>query len=124
MVPDPSLIKLNLNVEEGMLDINTAVPLGLIVNELVTNSMKHAFPKGKSGEINLEFRSEDGKFVLKVSDDVVGFPKDLDFRKTISLGLQLVNSLTGQIDGEIELDRTNGTEFSITFKELKYGELS
>jgi PAS domain S-box-containing protein len=117
-VPDPNRIKLNLNVENIMVDINTAVPLGLIVNELVTNSMKHAFPGGESGEIKIQFYSEDENLVLKVSDDGVGFPEDLDFKNTSSLGLQLVNSLTNQISGEIKLNGTKGTEFKITFKEF------
>jgi PAS domain S-box-containing protein len=117
-VPDPNRIKLNLNLENIMVDINTAVPLGLIVNELVTNSMKHAFGGGESGEIKVQFYSEDENLVLKVSDNGIGFPGDLDFKKTSSLGLQLVNSLTNQIDGEIELNRTKGTEFKITFKEF------
>lgn len=117
-VPDPNRIKLSLNVENIMVDINTAVPLGLIVNELVTNSMKHAFGGGESGEIKIQFYSEDENLVLKVSDDGVGFPEDLDFKNTSSLGLQLVNSLTNQISGEIKLNGTKGTEFKITFKEF------
>jgi PAS domain S-box-containing protein len=117
-VPDPNRIKLNLNLENIMVDINTAVPLGLIVNELVTNSMKHAFGGSENGEIKVQFYSEVENLVLKVSDDGIGFSGDLDFKNTSSLGLQLVNSLTNQIDGEIELNRTKGTEFKITFKEF------
>lgn len=111
-------INLNLNVENIMVDINTAVPLGLIVNELTTNSMKHAFPNDNLGEIKVQFYSEDENLILKVSDDGVGIPEDLDVKNTDTLGLKLVNSLTTQINGEIELDRSNGTEFKITFKEF------
>ncbi|OPY26500.1 MAG: aerobic respiration control sensor protein ArcB [Methanobacterium sp. PtaU1.Bin242] len=116
---NPELINLKIDVEDIFLDINTAIPLGLIVNELVTNSFKHAFPKGKSGTIIVDFHSEDEKFILAVCDDGIGFPQSLDFKNTDSLGLQLVNRLTDQIDGEIELNRSKGTEFKVKFKEIK-----
>ncbi|MCC7551694.1 MAG: sensor histidine kinase, partial [Methanobacterium sp.] len=119
-VTDPSRIKLNMNLENVMVDINTTVPLGLILNELVTNSMKYAFPEGKEGEIDIEFHKQEDNFILIVSDTGVGFPEGLDFRNTDSLGLQLVNNLVSQIDGEITLDNNQGTEFKITFKDVEY----
>jgi len=115
---DPSRIKLNINVDNEMVDIDTTVPLGLILNELVTNSMKYAFPDGAEGKIDIEFYKDDDEFVLIVSDTGRGFPEDLDFRNTDSLGLQLVNNLTCQINGTIELERKKGTKFKIKFKEL------
>jgi PAS domain S-box-containing protein len=117
---NPGLIKLEINVENILLDINTAIPLGLIVNELITNSLKHAFPEGKKGEINVNFHPKDDHYEFTVKDNGLGFPKHIDFQNTDSLGLQIVNSLIGQIDGDIELDRNNGTEFKINFKELEY----
>ncbi|MDD1774056.1 MAG: PAS domain S-box protein [Methanobacterium sp.] len=119
-VMDESLIKLDLNVENIMLDINTAIPLGLIVNELITNSMKHAFPDGHQGEIKINFTRKDDKLFLEVFDNGVGLPEDLDIRNTTSLGLQIVNSLTSQIDGDLILDTENGTSFRIIFKEEKF----
>ena len=116
---DPGLIKLKINVEDIFLDINTAIPLGLIVNELVTNSLKHAFPEGNSGEITVDFHPIDDHYEFTIKDNGVGFPEDLDFQNTDSLGMQIVNSLTDQIDGEIELDNNNGTEFKISFKDLE-----
>ncbi|MBI5679888.1 MAG: PAS domain S-box protein [Methanobacterium sp.] len=116
-VPDPGRVKLNMNAENLMVDINTTVPLGLIVNELITNSMKHAFPEGRKGEINVDFFKEGNEFVLIVQDNGIGFPEDLDFRNTKSLGLQLVNNLIGQIGGTFGLERSNGTKFKIKFKE-------
>ncbi len=71
----------------------------------------------KKGEIQIDFHKEGNKFVLIVSDTGVGFPDDLDFQNTSTLGLQLVNNLTNQLDGTIELNRDNGTEFKITFEE-------
>ncbi|MGB8234054.1 MAG: histidine kinase N-terminal 7TM domain-containing protein, partial [Methanobacterium sp.] len=121
-VTDPNRIKLNINVEDVMLDINTAIPLGLIVNELVSNSMKHAFPNDRKGKIDIEFKLEDGIYSMIVSDNGVGFPKDYDLEVSDSLGLRIVNSLTEQIDGQIELERTNGTRYIIKFKEEIYNE--
>ncbi len=116
---DPSYIKLKINVEDIFLDINTSIPLGLIVNELITNSLKYAFPDGKMGEINVDFHPHYGQYELTVKDNGIGFPGDIDFENTDSLGLQIVNSLTGQIDGKIQLNNSQGTEFKINFKELE-----
>ena len=113
-------IKLKINVEDIFLDINTAIPLGLIVNEIITNSLTHAFPEGKTGEINVEFHPKDDHYEFTVKDDGIGFPDDIEFQTTDSLGLQLIINLTDQINGDIELDRSNGTALKITFKELEY----
>ncbi|NMO09546.1 hypothetical protein HG719_06835 [Methanobacterium subterraneum] len=117
LVADPDRIRLDIDVEDVKIDINTVVPLGLIVNELVTNCMKHAFPDGETGYIKLELYQKSQKIVLKVIDNGIGFPEDLDYKKTSSLGLQLVNNLTKQIDGEFELDRNQGTSFALIFEE-------
>jgi PAS domain S-box-containing protein len=121
-VMDTSLIKLNVDVDDVMLDINTSIPLGLIVNELVTNSLKHAFPPGTSGEINIKFHTTDDKYQLEVKDNGIGFPKDVDYKNTESLGLRLVTSLTEQIDGEIGFSNSLGTSFKIIFTEEKFDE--
>lgn len=121
-VADPSRVRLNIDVENVMLDINTSIPLGLILNELVSNSLKHAFPDEKTGDITVVFKLIGDEYQLKVSDTGIGFPANLDYHNTDSLGMQLVNNLTSQIDGKLELDTTRGTEFSIKFKERKYGE--
>jgi len=112
-------INLNINVEDVMMDINTSIPLGLILNELVSNALKHGFPDEMRGDINVDFRSMGEEYQLKVGDTGISFPDDLDYRNTDSLGLQLVNNLTSQIDGQIQLDTSNGTEFTIKFKEAK-----
>jgi two-component sensor histidine kinase len=92
----------------------------LIINELISNSLKHAFPAGKEGEIRINLRSDnDNKFTLIISDNGVGFPKDLDFRNTETLGLQLVMTLVKQLRGTIELDRSSETEFKITFAPIE-----
>ena len=119
-INDPSNLKLNLDLQNIKLDINTSIPLGLIVNELVSNSMKYAFPDGREGEINISLKVEDGEYILIVGDNGVGIPDDIDFRNTDSLGLQLVINLTQQIDGEIELNKKHGTEFIIKFEEASF----
>ena len=127
-VYDPSTIKLNLMVEDVMLDVNTAIPLGLILNELLTNSMKYAFPSEGldginsqiNGNINVNLSKNNGNYTMIVEDDGEGFPDDVDMDNTDSLGLQLINSLTNQIDGDIILNRTNGTSFTIKFSETEY----
>jgi two-component sensor histidine kinase len=104
------------------LNIDTAIPCGLIINELVSNALKHAFPALTSdNEISVEIvRSEDNQLTLTVRDNGIGFPPDLDFRNTDSLGLELVCVFTEQLEGTIKLDRTvgAGTTFTITFSEL------
>lgn len=109
-------IELKINMEDIFLDINMAIPLGLIVNELITNSLKHAFPDGRNGEITIDFHEKGDLYELNVKDNGIGFPEDLDYRKTGSLGLQLVNSLTDQIDGEVEMNGSPGSSFKISFK--------
>lgn len=99
-----------------LLAIDTAIPCGLIINELVSNSLKHAFPDHGSGEICITFQeSESGQLSLTISDNGIGLPSNLDFRNTKSLGLQLVCRLTNQLEGTIELSRNPGTEFKIAF---------
>ena len=112
-------VKPSIEVEKVKLNIETAVPCGLIISELVSNCLKHAFPSG-DGELNLSLKLVDDKYELIISDNGIGFPKELDFKKTKSLGLQLVNSLVKQIDGQINLDKSHGTKFTIIFKELEY----
>ena len=115
-------IRLRINVEDDIsLDIDKAIPCGLILNELVSNSLKHAFPAGEEDEIRIDFRSEKDKCMLIVSNNGVDFPKDLDFRNTESLGLQIVVDLTEQLDGTVELDGSGGTTFKIAFPRLKEG---
>ena len=102
-------IKLNINVQNSLLNINTAIPLGLIANELITNILKHAFQDRKKGEISVYFNPLDEYYEFIVKDNGIGFPEDIDIYKTNSLGLQIINILTTQINGQIELKNNNGT---------------
>jgi PAS domain S-box-containing protein len=112
-----TVIKSKINVEDVTLGIDSAILCGLIINELVTNSLKYAFPDHRKGEIEIDFRQTDeNNFELTVSDNGVGIPEELDIRKTESLGLRLITMLVDdQLEGEINLDRSKGTEFQIKF---------
>jgi two-component sensor histidine kinase/CHASE2 domain-containing sensor protein len=113
-----SAVRISVDVEDIMLAVDSAVPCGLIVNELVTNCFKYAFTGGRSGEINVRMqRTADAQFRLSVADNGVGFPKNVNFRETDSLGMQLVTTLTDQLDGNVEMTNGTGTKFEITFPE-------
>jgi len=114
-------IRLNMNIENIQLDIDFAIPCGLIINELVTNSLKYAFPADRVGEIKIVFRRTiENTLELVISDNGIGIPPDLDFRKTGSMGLHLVTILAeNQLHGKINLNRNEGTEFIIEFKGIK-----
>jgi len=107
---------ITVNISNVFLSIDKAIPCGLIINELVSNSLKYAFPEGRNGKIDIQLVPDKNNHVaLIVDDNGVGFPKDLDFRKTKTLGLQLVNTLTKQLKATIELHNKKGTRFEITF---------
>nr|WP_319372872.1 PAS domain S-box protein [uncultured Methanobacterium sp.] len=114
-------IRSEIDIEDVNLSIDTAIPLGLIINELVTNSVKHAFPQGE-GTISIKLKSLPEQMELIVADDGTGLPENIDIQTPKTLGLQLVKSLIEQLDGNIRVDNCNGTEFRITFKELEYKE--
>jgi len=115
-------IKSILEIDDIRLNMETAVPCGLIISEIVSNSLKYAFPNEMHGEILVSLKSVEDGYELIISDNGVGLPEELDFDNNKSLGLILVKSLTEQIDGEITIHRNHGTEFKIRFKELKYKE--
>ena len=109
-------IELNMDVRNVLLGIDMAIPCGLIVNELVSNSLKYAFPDDARGEMYIRLCEEaDGRYLLVVRDNGIGLPDGFDFQHTKSLGMQLVMMLTQQMDGSIELDGKNGTAFKIRF---------
>jgi two-component sensor histidine kinase len=108
-----------VEIKDIKFNMETAVLCGLIINELISNSLKHAFPNNGTGEVGVSLKLLGNKYQLIVSDDGIGFPEEIDFKNTESLGLQLVNNITGQLDGEIDLDRNNGTKVTINFEDLE-----
>jgi len=106
----PNKITLKIEVEDVSLGLEKAIPCGLIINELVSNSLKYAFPEERAGEIKVAFNPiNEDELVLEVSDNGIGMPEKLDFRNTKSLGLHLVTILSeDQLHGTIELNRTDG----------------
>ena len=112
-----SHVAFKLDCHAAALDIDRAVPCGLIVNELVTNAIKYAFPDGKRGTIELQLRVEEQTLILSVRDDGIGMNPDLNWEQSDSIGLQLVSALTQQLEGEVELQSGNeGTIWTIRFK--------
>jgi two-component sensor histidine kinase/CheY-like chemotaxis protein len=118
----PETVSLKVQSHDIFLGVDTAIPCALIINELVTNSLKHAFPEGRKGEICIDFQSDQGQLALTVSDNGVGLSPNAKFPNTQSLGWQLVSALTDQLDAQLELRNGFGTTFHFTFRELKYRE--
>ena len=109
-------VLINVETSNAMLSIDQAIPCGLIINELVSNSLKYAFPSGYAGIINIFVNNTGNESELIIQDNGIGFPSGVDFKDTATLGLQLVNTLVGQLDGTIEMDVKDGTIFTIKFK--------
>jgi two-component sensor histidine kinase len=104
--------------------MNQAVTCGLIINELVSNALKHGFPNGRAGNVRVELQPLGGqRHVLRVSDNGIGLPRDLDVRRANTLGLQLVHDLATQLHGELSVSREPETTFTITFQEAGSGEI-
>ena len=113
---NPNTINLKVEVEDILLGIDTAIPCGLIINELILNSMKYAFPSGRQGEISVKFYAmTHNKLVLSISDNGIGLPKDLDLENISSLGLKLVSALVEQLSGDIQIHTSSRVQFEITF---------
>ncbi len=111
-------VKLILNLEKINLSLDNSIPSGLIVNELITNAIKHAFPGQRKGLVTINLKSENNTVYLEVKDNGVGFDPSIDFRNTNSLGLQLVNTLADQISAEVNFksEPDQGTTVRIAFK--------
>ncbi len=115
------LIEFNVNIDPIFLNIETAIPCGLIINELVSNSLKYAFPSGVKGEIKIDFHQVLlERFHLSIQDNGSGFPADFNVENTETLGVRLVKMLAEQLDGEILINTHPGTCYHLIFKELNY----
>lgn len=112
-------VELKYELDEIDLVLDQAVPCGLLVNEIISNSIKYAFPENSKGVIFISLKEDDGQIELKVTDNGIGLPKDFVIENSDTLGLQLVLTLVDQLDGQIEIDGTNGTEILIKFGKTK-----
>ena len=113
---NPELVRLRTNVEAVSLGINLGIPCGLLINELMTNALKHAFPGGRAGTITVSLQEmPDHSIRLAVSDDGIGLPPDLDIRNAPSLGYQLITTLVDQLNATLEVHRDRGTAVVILF---------
>jgi two-component sensor histidine kinase len=113
-------VAVRIDVDDVFLGADTTILCGFIIQELVSNALKHAFPAGRDGEVLVDMRSErNHELVLRVCDNGVGLPGQFDLQQAGSLGLRLVAMLVDQLKGDIELDRKEGTAFRITFTEPK-----
>ena len=111
---DQKQVTFHVEITTLALDINRAIPVGLILNELVSNSLKHAFPEGRDGKIEITGGQEEENIVISIQDNGIGIPVDFDWRHTLSLGMHLIMTLVEQVNGTIELtDRNEGTHFTI-----------
>ena len=119
---DTNQIKLKIDIKDVSFDLENAIPCGLIINELVSNSLKHAFPGERTGEIEISLHTiNEVELELKVSDDGVGIPEDLDIRDAESMGLHIVRILAEQtLEGKMDSDKTEGTHFHFQLKRSKY----
>lgn len=109
-------ITISFDTDDVHLNVNQAVPCGLIINELVTNAFKHAFPNGKSGKINVILHEHGEQILLKVKDEGQGLPDDFTLEESDSLGFKLIQILSKQIDAEVSIDTQNGTAISVSFQ--------
>jgi PAS domain S-box-containing protein len=137
---DPGIIAFEVKAQDIFFDINTAIPCGLLVNELVSNSLKHAFPEGRRGQITISLREKQGQgsgvrgqenlapcplppapplLILTVSDNGIGFPGNMNVQNTETFGLRLVHGLVEQLEGTVEIKNNGGTESIIGFKEIR-----
>jgi PAS domain S-box-containing protein len=113
----PEAVRINIHVDDVSLPIDAAVPCGLIINELASNSLKYAFPADTRGEVNITFERDDAHYILRVSDTGVGLPANFDPERGKSLGMKLVRMLTDQLCGELNCRNGVGTTFEIKFPE-------
>jgi two-component sensor histidine kinase len=108
-------VALELHIEPVALPVDTAIPCGLIVNELITNAVKHAFPRERRGTVRVELSASGGRVRLSVGDDGVGLPADFDMAKSRTLGIQLISTLAQQLNATVEVERDRGSTFRVSF---------
>jgi two-component sensor histidine kinase len=112
---NPSLIKLDLEIVSDVISMDVSITCGLLINEVISNCFKHAFPEGKSGIVQVNFIKSEMQYKLMISDNGIGFPEKLDFESNDTFGLLLIRTLVDQLNGSIEVIRMNGVKYNIIF---------
>ena len=109
-------VDLEIKSEGVKLDINKAIPCALLLNEIITNALKHAFPEAQPGKLGIVFEKKpEGKYSLQVKDNGIGLPLEINLAKPETLGLQLITDLAFQLGGELKIYRNGGTTYELTF---------
>ena len=116
---DRDRIDLNLSVEKLNLDVDTTIPLGLIINELISNTLKYAFPEDKTGQLSISLKQSESCLMLLVKDNGVGLPKDLNWKESPSFGLKLVSALAEKLKASLEINNEKGTIVSMIISQYK-----
>ena len=114
--PSRNRVSLDTQLEHVRIPANKAIPFGLILNEIIANSLQHAFPDASSGTVKIVCRKIDGRIVLDISDSGIGLPRDFNLEKDGSLGFRLIRMLVNQLEGQMKLDNAAGTVLHINFK--------
>ena len=107
-------VEIDIDVDELYLNMDTTIPLGLLVNEIVTNSFKHAFDGRDKGNISISFKEIDKGYNLVIQDDGIGLPDDININDLNSLGLKIIDLLVQQLGGKVEVNNSNGTCYIIS----------
>jgi len=116
-------VQLDMKMDEVILSLDQAIPCGLIINEIVSNSLKYAFPNGRKGKIEVSVKEKGERLAVYIGDDGIGIDGEVDIEASETLGMQLIFSLTEQLDGDIEFSSEKGTKYLITFDKIKQKEL-
>lgn len=121
---NPEKVSVKIKADDVSLTIDSAIPCGLVINEIIANSLKHAFPEDRKGEIRIDLHStEEREIVLMMADNGIGIPKDLELENAKTLGIQIIiNLVTNQLKGKVDINRDNGLEYLIKFKESNRSE--
>ena len=114
-------IHFQLNIADIVLDISQSIPLGLILNEAITNAIKYAYPKGERGTVSISLQPTDTERIeLRIADNGKGLPPNFDWKNSPSLGLQLINLLAQQLKGELHFINKDGLVITLNFKPTRY----
>lgn len=110
-------INIKQEIDNILIPVDLVIPIGIILNELITNSFKHAFPDKQEGSITVRTVEQEGNFILEVRDNGIGIPHGVRVESPKGMGFQILNSLSNQINCNLEMQVNNGTHFKLSFSE-------